>query len=67
MRLTDVMMKEKKMLPAVSMRDFPAGYWRTSTLRATRLQRMRVMLESGSKIESAIVVKRERELEEIAP
>ena len=64
---TAVMRKQKTMLPAVSMRALPEGKRRGSTLRTARLQTMRVMLESGSKTASIMVVKREREPEEAAP
>ena len=61
MRETEVMRKQKMMLPAVSMRALPEGKRRGSTWRMARWQMMRVMLESGSKMASAMVVNRERE------
>ena len=59
---TEVMRKQKTMFPAVSMRAFPDGKRRASTRFTARLEMMSVMLERGSKIASAMVVKRESEL-----
>ena len=61
MKETAVMRKQKTMLPAVSMRALPEGKRRGSTRLTARWQIIRVMLDNGSKIASAIVVKRERE------
>lgn len=65
MRIIDtaVIMKQKTILPAVSMRAFPEGKRRGSTFLTARLQAIRVRLDMGSKIASAMVVKREREPE----
>lgn len=59
---TAVIMKQNTMLPAVSMRAFPDGKRRGSTDFTARLEMMRVILDRGSKIASAMVVKRESEL-----
>lgn len=59
---TAVIRKQKTMLPAVSMRALPEGKRRGSTLFTARLQMMSVTLDMGSKMASAMVVKRESEL-----
>lgn len=64
---TAVMRKQKTMLPAVSMRAFPDGNRQGSTVLTARAQTIRVMLDIGSKIASAMVVKRDKEPEEMAP
>ena len=61
MKETAVIRKQKTMLPAVSMRAFPDGNLRGSTCFTARLQTMRVTLDMGSKMASAIVVKRDRD------
>ena len=67
MKETEVMRKQKTMFPAVSIRAFPEGNFRGSTLWTARLHAMRVMLDSGSKMASAMVVKRDKEPEAVAP
>ena len=59
---TAVMRKQNTMFPAVSMRALPEGNLRGSTLLTARLQTMRVTLDKGSKIASAMVVNKESEL-----
>ena len=61
MKETAVMRKQKTMLPAVSILAFPEGKRRGSTRLTARLDAMRVTLDKGSKMASAMVVKRERE------
>ena len=59
---TAVMRKQKTIFPAVSIRALPEGNLRGSTLLTARLQTMRVMLDKGSKMASAMVVNKEREV-----
>ena len=61
MKETAVMRKQKTMFPAVSIRALPEGKRRGSTRLTARLHTMRVTLDMGSKMASAIVVKSERE------
>jgi hypothetical protein len=63
---TVIMRAQKERLPAVSMRALPDGNFRASTRATARLHMMSVRLLRGSKRESAIVVKRERDFEDIA-
>ena len=60
---TAVMRKQKTIFPTVSIRAFPEGNLRGFTFFTARLVNMRVTLDIGSKIASAIVVKSEREPE----
>ena len=62
MKETDVMRKQKTMLPTVSIRALPEGKRRGSTCWMAWWQIIRVMLDRGSKMASAMVVKREREV-----
>lgn len=64
---TAVIRKQNMMLPTVSIRAFPEGNRRESTLRTARLHTIRVIFERGSKTASTMVVKRDREPEETAP
>src|SRR5271155_611219 len=64
---TAVIKKQKTMLPAVSIRAFPAGYFRASTVATALLLRRSVKFDSGSKIASAMVVNRESDPDEMAP
>lgn len=66
-RETDIIKKQNEMLPAFSMRAFPDGNRLGSTRLTARLHRMSVRLLSGSKMESAIVVKSASEPEATAP
>ena len=68
MRMNDtaVIRKQKQMFPAVSMRALPAGNLRGSTRWTALWQSSRVRFERGSKTESAMVVKRDRDLEATA-
>ena len=59
---TAVIRKQNTMFPAVSIRALPEGNLRGSTLLTARLQTMRVMLDMGSKMASAMVVNKESEL-----
>lgn len=61
MKDTEVIRKQKTMLPAVSMRALPEGKRRGSTRLTARLQTMRVTLDMGSKMASAMVVNKERD------
>ena len=58
---TAVMRKQKTMFPAVSIRALPEGNLRGSTRLTARLQTIRVMLDRGSKMASAMVVNKESE------
>ncbi len=60
------MMKQKTMLPAVSMRAFPEGNFRGSTRFTARWDRINVMFDNGSKMASAMVVNNDNEPEEAA-
>lgn len=51
------MMKEKYMFPMFSMRALPTGYCGVLPFFAVRLHSIKVTFETGSKMESAIVVK----------
>lgn len=64
---TAVIKKQKQMFPAVSMRALPAGNLRGSTFVTALLDNKRVMFDMGSKMASAIVVKRDSEPEDTAP
>jgi hypothetical protein len=64
---TEIIKKQNEMLPAFSMRALPDGNRLGSTRLTARLQRMSVRLLSGSKMESAIVVKSASEPEAMAP
>ena len=63
---TVIMRAQKHRFPAVSMRALPDGNLRASTRATARLHMINVRLERGSKRESAIVVKRLRDLEDMA-
>ena len=56
------MRKQKTIFPAVSIRALPEGNLRGSTFLTARLQIIRVMLDKGSKMASAMVVNKESEL-----
>ena len=60
---TAFMMKQKTMLPAVSILALPDGNLRASTFLTALLQTMSVTFERGSKIASAIVVHSDSEPE----
>jgi hypothetical protein len=63
---TVIIRKQKKILPAVSIRAFPDGNLRPSTRFTARLQRIRVRFDRGSKSESAIVVNSESDFDDAA-
>ncbi len=63
---TAVMRKQKTMLPTVSRRALPEGKRAGSTRRTARFVRISVRLDMGSKMASAMVVKSEREPDEMA-
>ena len=64
---TDVIRKQKTMLPTVSRRALPDGKRLGSTRFTARLVTIKVMLDIGSKMASAMVVNKESDPEEIAP
>lgn len=64
---TEIIKKQKEMLPAFSMRALPEGKRLGSTLLTARAHRMSVKLLKGSKIESAMVVNSANEPEATAP
>src|SRR5436305_15329786 len=64
---TAVIRKQNTMLPAVSMRALPAGYFLASTFATALLLRIRVIFDTGSKMASAMDVKSERDLHDTAP
>jgi hypothetical protein len=64
---TEIIKKQNEIFPAFSMRALPEGNRLGSTRLTARLHRMSVKLLSGSKIESAIVVKSASEPEATAP
>lgn len=66
MKDTDVMRKQNTILPAVSIRAFPEGKRRGSTVLMARWHVISVMLDKGSKIASAMVVKRDNEPDDTA-
>src|SRR6266487_3070356 len=65
MKETAVIMKQKVILPTVSRRALPEGKRRGSTWETARLVTMRVTFERGSKMASAIVVKRDSDPDDI--
>lgn len=64
---TEVMRKQKTMLPTVSRRALPEGNRAGSTRLMARLVMIKVTLDMGSKMASAMVVKSDRELDVMAP
>src|SRR5436190_16488224 len=64
---TAVIRKQKAMLPAVSIRAFPAGNFRGSTRWTALWQRRSVRFDIGSKMASAMVVRRDNDPDAMAP
>ena len=67
MKDTEDIRKQKTMFPTVSRRALPDGKRLGSTCFTARLVTIRVTLDMGSKIASAIVVNRESEPDVTAP
>jgi hypothetical protein len=63
---TVIMSAQKHRFPAVSMRALPEGNFLPSTFATARWHIINVKFDSGSKRESAIVVKRDSDFDDIA-